>query len=163
MDARENDMTLIEVGADAPDFSLKNDEGADFHLADLRGFVRAMLIFYPKDFTPGCTDQLIQVRKNIRHLREVAIEPMGVNSGDAESHRAFREAHALNFPLLVDEQSDVARLYGAIKDDGESIQRSVIIVGQDGKIIFAEQGAPPWQRILSVMRKTDDALAPVDA
>lgn len=154
---------LIEVGAGAPDFSLKADDGEDFRLSDLRGYIRAMLVFYPKDFTPGCTDQLIQVRKNIRHLREVAIEPMGVNSGDVESHRAFREAHALNYPLLVDEQSDVARLYGAIKDDGESIQRSVIIVGKDGKIIFAEQGAPPWQRILSVMRKTEDAPAPVDA
>jgi peroxiredoxin len=154
---------LIEVGADAPDFVLKADDGEDFRLGDLRGYVRAMLVFYPKDFTPGCTDQLIQVRKNIRHLREAAIEPMGVNSGNAESHRAFREAHALNFPLLVDENSGVAKLYGAIKDDGESIQRSVVIVGKDGKVIFAEHGAPPWQRILSVMRKTDDTPAPAEA
>lgn len=152
---------LIEVGAEAPDFTLKADDGEDFRLSDLRGYIRAMLVFYPKDFTPGCTDQLIQVRKNIRHLHDVAIEPMGVNSGDAESHRAFREAHALNFPLLVDERSDVASLYGAIKDDGQSIQRSVVIVGKDGKVIFAEQGAPPWQRILSVMRKTDDTPTPV--
>lgn len=154
---------LIDVGTEAPDFSLKADDGEDFRLSDLRGYIRAMLVFYPKDFTPGCTDQLIQVRKNIRHLRGVGIEPMGVNSGDAESHRAFREAHALNFPLLVDEGSDVARMYGAIKDDGEGIQRAVVIVGKNGKIIFAEQGAPPWQRVLSVMRTTDDTPAPVEA
>ncbi len=153
---------LIEVGAMAPDFLLKADDGEDFRLSDLRGYVRAMLVFYPKDFTPGCTDQLIQVRKNIRHLREVAIEPMGVNPGDAESHRAFREAHALNFPLLVDEGAGVAKLYGAVKEDGESIQRSVVIVGKDGNVIFAEHGAPPWQRILSVMRKTDDSSATAD-
>lgn len=151
---------LIEVGADAPDFMLKADDGEDFRLSDLRGYIRAMLVFYPKDFTPGCTDQLIQVRRNIRHLREAAIEPMGVNPDDAESHRAFREAHALNFPLLVDEGARVAQLYGAIKDDGESIQRSVVIVGKDSKVIFAEHGAPPWQRILSVMRTTDDTPAP---
>lgn len=154
---------LIDVGVEAPDFSLKADDGEEFRLSDLRGHMRAMLVFYPKDFTPGCTDQLIQVRKNIRHLREVAIEPFGVNSGDAESHRAFREAHALNFPLLVDEKSEVATLYGAIKDDGASIQRSVVIVGKDGNVIFAEQGAPPWQRILSAMRKTDDTPSSVDA
>lgn len=154
---------LIEVGADAPDFSLKADDGEEFRLSDLRGHVRAMLVFYPKDFTPGCTDQLIQVRKNIRHMREAAIEPFGVNPGDAESHRAFREAHALNFPLLVDEGSDVAGLYGALKEDGEGIQRSVVIVGKDGKVIFAERGAPPWQRILSVMRETDDRPSPIDA
>lgn len=152
-------MTLIEAGADAPDFTLMNDEGANFHLADLRGFVRAMLIFYPKDFTPGCTDQLIQVRKNLEHLRGAGIEPIGVNPDDAESHRAFRKEYGLTFDLLVDEEAQVANLYGAIKPGGEGIQRSVVIVGKDGKIIFAEHGAPPWQRILSVMRKTEVVAA----
>jgi peroxiredoxin Q/BCP len=149
-------MALIEVGAEAPDFTLKNDEGAEFHLADLRGFVRAMLVFYPKDFTPGCTDQLIQVRKNIEHLRGAGIEPIGVNPDDAESHKAFRKEHGLTFDLLVDENANVATAYGAIKPGGEGIQRSVVVVGKDGKVIFAEQGAPPWQRILSAMRTTDD-------
>jgi peroxiredoxin Q/BCP len=149
-------MTLIEVGAEAPDFTLKNDEGQDFHLADLRGFVRPMLVFYPKDFTPGCTDQLIQVRKNIEHLRGAGIEPMGVNPDDADSHKAFRKEHGLNFDLLVDDDAAVARAYGAIKPGGEGIQRSVVVIGKDGKVIFAEHGAPPWQRILSAMRQTDD-------
>lgn len=153
-------MTLIEVGMEAPDFTLRNDEGSDFHLADLRGFVRAMLVFYPKDFTPGCTDQLIQVRKHIEHLRSAGIEPIGVNPDDAESHRAFRRSHALNFDLLVDEGAWVAKAYGAIKLGGEGIQRSVVVVGKDGKVIFAESGAPPWQRILSAMRTTDDMVAP---
>jgi peroxiredoxin Q/BCP len=156
----ENDgTTLIEVGGEAPDFTVLNDEGARFHLADLRGFRRAMLVFYPKDFTPGCTDQLIQIRKNLEHLRGASIEPIGVNPGDAESHKAFRKEHGLTFDLLVDENADVARAYGALKPGGEGIQRSVVIVGKDGKVIFAEHGAPPWQRILSVMRRTDDTPA----
>jgi len=150
-------MSLIEVGAEAPDFVLKNDEGQDFRLSDLRGQLRAMLVFYPKDFTPGCTDQLIQVRKHIDHLRAAAIEPIGVNPGDAESHKAFRKEHALNFDLLVDEDAGVANAYGAIRSGGTGIQRSVVVVGKDGRVIFAEEGAPPWQRILSAMRKTDDA------
>lgn len=154
---------LIEVGAEAPDFLLKADDGEDFRLSDLRGHIRAMLVFYPKDFTPGCTDQLIQIRKNIAHLRGAAIEPFGVNAGDAASHQAFREAHALNFPLLVDEGSAVTARYGAVKDDGTSVQRAVVIVGKDGKVTFAEQGAPPWQRILGAMRTTDDAPAAASA
>jgi peroxiredoxin Q/BCP len=153
-------MTLIGAGAVAPDFTLKNDEGAEFHLADLRGFMRAMLVFYPKDFTPGCTDQLIQIRRNIEQLRGAGIEPIGVNPDDAESHKAFRKEHGLNFDLLVDDDARVAHDYGAIKPDGEGIQRSVVIVGKDGNVIFAEHGAPPWQRILSVMRKTDDVAVP---
>ncbi|CAA9552847.1 MAG: hypothetical protein AVDCRST_MAG87-999 [uncultured Thermomicrobiales bacterium] len=150
---------LIEVGTEAPDFTLKADTGEDFRLRDLRGHIRAMLVFYPKDFTPGCTDQLIQVRKNIEHLRGAGIEPMGVNSGSADSHQRFREEHALNFDLLVDEGDGVARAYGAIKEDGAGIQRAVVVVGKDGKVVFAETGAPPWQRILSAMRTTDDIPA----
>jgi peroxiredoxin Q/BCP len=151
-------MTLIEVGAEAPDFTLLNDDGQEFRLSDLRGYLRAMLVFYPKDFTPGCTDQLIHIRKHIAHLRGAQIEPMGVNPGDAESHKAFRKEHALNFDLLVDEGARVANGYGAIKPEGEGIQRSVVVVGLDGKVVFAEQGAPPWQRILMELRKVDDTL-----
>ena len=152
-------MVLIEVGAEAPDFSLLNDEGDAFHLSDLRGQLRAMLVFYPKDFTPGCTDQLIQVRRNIKHLRQAGIEPMGINYGEAESHRAFRKEHALNFDLLVDEDNAVARSYGAWKDDNSGIQRSVVVVGLDGRVVFAQHGAPPWQRILTEIRATEKATS----
>jgi len=150
---------LIQVGAEAPDFLLLNDEGEEFRLSDLRGHVRAMLVFYPKDFTPGCTDQLIQVRRNIRHLRAAGIEPMGVNHGDAESHLAFRKEHALNFDLLVDEDNFVTRAYGAWKDDDSGVQRSVVVVGRDGKVIFAEHGAPAWQRILTEIKGASDSPA----
>lgn len=146
----------LEVGADAPDFTLKTSTDEDFRLSDVRGMLRVMLIFYPKDFTPGCTDQLIQVRKNIQHIRKAGIEPVGVNPGDAETHERFREAHALNFDLLVDEGAAVAKAYGAIKPEGEGILRSVIIVGKNGKIVYSKEGKPPWQLIMNAMREVND-------
>lgn len=149
---------VLEVGADAPDFTLNTSTGDDFRLGDLRGLLRAMLIFYPKDFTPVCTDQLIQVRKNITHIRRAGIEPVGVNPGSAESHEKFREAHALNFELLVDEGAEVARAYGAIKPEGEGILRSVFVVGKNGKIIYAAEGKPAWQVILNAIRDVDDEI-----
>jgi peroxiredoxin Q/BCP len=155
---------LIDVGSDAPDFLLKTSSGEDFRLSDLQGNLRVMLVFYPKDFTPGCTDQLIQIRKNISHMREAGLEPVGVNPGDAETHQRFREAHALNFELLVDEGSEVAKAYGSIKPEGEGIQRSVVIVGRNGKVIFAKEGAPAWQQILNATRDmSEDIDAPVTA
>jgi len=150
-------MALIETGVDAPDFTLLNDDGQEFRLSDLKGHLRAMLVFYPKDFTPGCTDQLIHIRKHIDHIRAAGVEPMGVNPGDAQSHKAFRKEHALNFDLLVDEGAEVARTYGAIKPEGEGIQRSVVVVGKNGKVIFAENGAPPWQRILMDLKKLPES------
>lgn len=149
---------VLEVGADAPDFMLKTSTGEDFRLSDLRGLLRAMLVFYPKDFTPVCTDQLIQVRKNITHIRKAGVEPVGVNPGDADSHERFREAHALNFELLVDEDARVAKAYGAIKPDGDGILRAVVVVGKNGKVIYAAEGKPAWQVVMNAIRHVDDEV-----
>lgn len=154
-------MALLEVGVEAPEIVAKTGSGEDFRLSDLRGVLRVMLIFYPKDFTPGCTDQLIQVRKNIDHIRRAGIEPVGVNPGDAETHERFREAHALNFELLVDEDMQAAKAYGAVKPEG-GIQRSVFVIGKDGKVMFAREGAPAWQIVLNAIRQVDDG-EPIDA
>jgi len=154
-------MGLLEVGVEAPEIVAKTGSGEDFRLSDLRGVLRVMLIFYPKDFTPGCTDQLIQVRKNIDHIRRAGIEPVGVNPGDAETHERFREAHALNFELLVDEDMQAAKAYGAVKPEG-GIQRSVFVIGKDGKVMFAREGAPAWQIVLNAIRQVDDG-EPIDA
>jgi peroxiredoxin Q/BCP len=154
-------MALLEVGVEAPEIVAKTGSGEVFRLSDLRGVLRVMLIFYPKDFTPGCTDQLIQVRKNIDHIRRAGIEPVGVNPGDAETHERFREAHALNFELLVDEDMRAAKAYGAVKPEG-GIQRSVFVIGKDGKVMFAREGAPAWQIVLNAIRQVDDG-EPIDA
>jgi peroxiredoxin len=53
-----------------------------------------------------------------------------------------------NFPLLSDHARDVARAYGALKGDGKGILRSVVLVGSDGAVRFAERGAPPAERVL---------------
>lgn len=147
---------LIEVGSKAPDFTVKTSNGEDFRLSDLQGMLRVMLVFYPKDFTPVCTDQLIQIRKNIHHLRKAGIEPVGVNPGDAETHEAFREAHGLTFALLVDEGAHVAKAYGALKPEGDGILRTVIVVGRNGEIIYSKEGKPPWQLILNAIRPIND-------
>lgn len=147
---------LIEVGGDAPDFEVQTSTGNPFRLSDLRGNLRAMLVFYPNDFTPGCTDQLVEVRNNVDHIREVDTEPVGVNPGNAESHEEFRATYELPFDLLVDEQSKIAGAYGSLKDDGSGIQRSVIVVGKNGKIIYSNTGAPAWQLVCNAIRAAND-------
>jgi peroxiredoxin Q/BCP len=150
-------MPLIEVGADAPDFNVLTSGGAPFRLSDLRGSLRAMLVFYPKDFTPGCTDQLVEVRNNVEFIREVETEPIGVNPADAASHEKFRATYELPFDILVDEDRKIAEAYGSLKEDGEGIQRSVIVVGKNGKIIFSSEGAPAWQVVCNAIRAADDS------
>jgi thioredoxin-dependent peroxiredoxin len=153
-------MALIEIGAEAPEIYLKNGSGEDFRLSDLKGMLRVMLIFYPRDFTPGCTDQLNQVNRNIEHIRKAGIEPVGVNPGDAESHANFCGSLGLAFELLVDEDMEAARAYGAVKPEG-GVLRSVFVIGKDGKVMFAQEGAPAWQVVLNAIRKVDDG-APIE-
>jgi len=155
---------LIQTGDDAPDFTLPTGSGEEFRLSTLRGQLRVMLVFYPKDFTPGCTNQLTQIQRHINQFREAGIEPFGVSADDAESHRQFCDAHGFDFELLVDEGLSVATAYGALKAEGIGIERSVVIVGRNGKVIFAEHGAPSWTQISDTLREIgQDVDEPVKA
>jgi len=79
-----------------------------------------------------------------------------VNPGDAASHQEFIDHLNLPFDLLVDEDRKVATAYGAIKPDGSGIQRTVVIVGKDGRILFKAAGAPPPGELLSAIRTAQE-------
>ena len=151
-------MAIIEVGAEAPDITAKTGSGTDFRLSGHKGSSRIMLVFYPKDFTSGCTTQLAQVQRSLTDIRSAKVEPFGVSADDVESHKQFCDAYNLEFELLVDENMEAANAYGAVKPEG-GIQRSVFVVGQDGKIIFAQEGAPSWPEVLEVIRTVDDGTS----
>jgi peroxiredoxin Q/BCP len=156
-DQQEQECAVpIAVGTEAPDFEVLTSTGENFRLSDLRGQVRAMLVFYPKDFTPGCTDQLVEVRNNAEHIREIDTEPIGVNPGDAATHERFRAEYELPFDLLVDEDSKIAEAYDSLKPDGSGILRSVIVVGKSGNVIFSQAGAPAWQLVYNAIRDSGD-------
>ena len=81
--------------------------------------------------------------------------PVGVNGADAASHLAFIDAFSFPFDLLVDEGLAVTSAYGALKPDGTGIQRTVVAVGKDGRIVFWQQGAPPPAVILAAIQAAD--------
>lgn len=139
-------MALIEVGADAPDIQAKTGSGKDFRLGEATRTSRVMLVFYPKDFTPGCTTQLVNVQKSLAAMRAAGVEPYGINPDDATSHEKFCDAYDLEFELLVDADRSAAEAYGAVKPEG-GILRSVFVIGTDGKVLFAQQGAPSWDEV----------------
>ena len=92
------------------------------------------------------------VGATIERFFEASIIPLGVNPADAASHRAFIEELDLPFDLIVDEGRKIAETYGAIREDGSGIQRTVVVVGQGGKILFREAGAPLPGNILQAVR-----------
>jgi peroxiredoxin Q/BCP len=76
----------------------------------------------------------------------------GINPGSMSSHKKFTEKYSFNFPLLVDKDRIVAAQYGALKENGTSIERSVCIVDQEGKVTYAQKGMPSDEELLDALK-----------
>ena len=138
----------LMVGAEAPDFTLPDDEGHLVSLSSLRG-KNVLLVFYPGDNTPGCTKQLCQLRDDWDRLRSTGVEVFGVNPQSAGSHTSFRQKQRLPFRLLVDKGQKVAELYHA---NGLIVKRTVYLIGPNGKIRFGRRGMPSPDQVLAPLR-----------
>ena len=154
---------IPDVGDQAPDFELEGSTGETIRLSDLKGKSRAVLIFYPRDFTSGCQSQLAAAGEAIDLFREVDAEPFGVNFADGDSHLRFRSSLSLPFDLLVDDELKASRAFGVLKPDPEnegqfleSINRTVIVVGKNGKVIYRRAGSPPVEEIIEAIKSADD-------
>ncbi|NMP22077.1 peroxiredoxin [Sulfobacillus harzensis] len=126
------------LGKEAPDFTLPGTDGI-VHLADLRGqFV--VLYFYPRDNTPGCTTEACDFRDAYGTLRDLGVVVLGVSTDSLASHQKFRAKHQLPFPLLSDENAEVARNYGVYKQKtlygkvSWGIERSTFIIDPEGVV-----------------------------
>ena len=82
------------------------------------------------------------MRDESEQSRKATVQPLGVTPGSLETHRRYVEKFKFPFPLLVDTGREVAKAYGTVKLGGVAVQRSVVLVGQDGKVLFAKNGAP---------------------
>jgi peroxiredoxin len=96
------------------------------------------------------------VRDAIDAFRTAETEPYGVNQADAASHQAFIDELNLPFDLLIDEGLHVARAYDALRPEGNRINRTVVVIGKDGRIIFRATGAPPPADIIAAITAAED-------
>jgi peroxiredoxin Q/BCP len=150
-------MTIVEsfqpltVGTKAPDFNLPATGGLQVKLADFKG-KNLIIVFYPKDQTPGCTQQLCALRDDTEMFKALNTEFIASNPDSVESHERFCAAQNYQFPILVDADRSMAKAYHALKEDGKGIQRTVYILDQDGIIRYAKQGLPPDTELAEAIR-----------
>ena len=143
--------TPLKVGTKAPAFNkVVATGGISISLKDFEGSFLVM-VFYPKDSTPGCTRQLCALRDDLADFSAANTKVIGVNQGSLNSHENFVAKQSYNFPILVDEGSKIAQAYGAQKENGGT-QRTVYIINPQGQIIFAEQGMPTDQTLLEAVK-----------
>ena len=140
-------MTMPTIGAEAPDFDLKDQVGAPHELRDYRG-KWVVLYFYPKDDTPGCTKEACSFRDNYAAIEAAGATVFGVSADSAASHQKFAEKYDLPFTLLVDDDDHrAARAYGAygVKRqygrEFEGVIRSTFLIDPAGRL------AKTWARV----------------
>lgn len=103
----------LEIGADAPDFTLPDQDGQPVTLSDLRG-QRVVIYFYPKDDTPGCTKEACNFRDQWALFAQHGIRVLGISKDSGASHTKFIAKYSLPFTLLTDaEPCPVAESYGS--------------------------------------------------
>jgi peroxiredoxin Q/BCP len=124
---------LVE-GATAPDFTLSSNDGRPISLSDYKGKQNVILYFYPKDDTPGCTKEACAFRDDIQKFKNADTEILGVSTDSVKSHQKFVTKYQLNFPLLADDQKEVAKKYGALGLLGGSAKRMTFLINKKGVI-----------------------------
>lgn len=131
-------MTL-KIGDLAPDFCLPDQNGNLIKLSDLRG-QRVVIYFYPRDNTPGCTKEACSFRDAYAEYQAQNTIVLGISTDDAKSHTKFVKKYDLPFPLLSDENGEVAALYnsyGLKKFMGKEftgIFRNTFVISPSGRI-----------------------------
>jgi len=104
-------MSLIDPGKKAPAFSLKDQKGDTHRLSDYEGRP-VILYFYPKDDTPGCTQETCEFQERLPTLKPTKAAVLGVSILDEKSKAKFANKHGITFPLLADADHAVADKYG---------------------------------------------------
>ena len=137
---------MISAGEKAPDFSLPNHEGKPVSLSDFRG-QRVLLVFYPSDFSPVCSDQLSIYQEVKSSLDDAGLQVLGVSIDHSWAHRAFRQHLRVEFTLLADfhPKGEVARLYGAYLDDYGTSNRSLVLIDGDGVVEWVHESPTPLE------------------
>jgi len=144
MTTEQVEKKKIEVGDEAPDFSLPDQLGTMVNLKDFIGNKIIVLYFYPRDFSRGCTVEACAFRDSYDVFVQAGAQVIGISSQSVESHSKFVVFYKLPFILLSDEGGKVRQLYGVPSTLGLFAGRVTYIIDKKGIVrhIFSSQLNP---------------------
>ena len=137
---------MIAVGEQAPDFTLRDQDGEKVSLADYRGR-KVMLVFYPGDFSPVCGDQFSIYQEVKPEIEEKGVELVGISVDSFFAHQAFREKLGIDTTLLSDfePKGEVARAYGSYLEKMGFANRTLVLVDEDGMVAWTYESPNPGE------------------
>ena len=134
-----NKVKPLIKGSEIPDFQTVDDLGEKFSKQNLLG-TRYLLYFYPKDNTPGCSNQACGFRDLFQEFKQLNVSILGISGGNQVSHQKFRQKFQLPFPLLIDEDFAIAKKFGVFGEKkfmGKTFQglhRISFLIGKNGTV-----------------------------
>ena len=137
---------MIEPGEVAPDFTLPDQDGDDVSLQDLAGQI-SVLVFYPLDFSPTCTDQFNVYQEVLPELEARGARLYGISVDSSFAHKAFQNHLGISIPLLADfhPKGQVSKAYGAYIEERGHNQRALAMIGPDLRVTWVHQSPSPLE------------------
>jgi peroxiredoxin Q/BCP len=149
-----------KAGDSAPDFTLTDAEGKTIKLSQFKGKKNVVLYFYPKDLTPGCTQEACDFSKNLPKFSKKGAVILGVSFDSPERHQKFIKKYGLKVQLLSDEDKKTADRYGVYQEKSlygrkfMGIVRSTFVIDKKGQIkkIFPKVKVNGhWEEVLQAL------------
>jgi len=131
----------IAVGQPAPEFSLKDQNQKEIKLGDFRGKRNVVLVFYPLDWSPVCTNEHACLVNDMKQFEQLDAQVLGLSVDSVWSHKAFAEKMGIPYPLLADfhPRGAVAGKFGLYLEDKGITGRAVVIIDKSGKVAWVKQ------------------------
>jgi peroxiredoxin len=150
---------MIAAGEPAPDFTLRDQDGESVSLADFRG-EKVLLVFYPLDFSPTCSDQLSLYQEVKPEIEAKGVKMIGISVDSGFAHKAFQDKLGIDTPLLADfePKGEVSRAYGSYLDAAGTANRTLVLVDEEGEVAWTYESPNPGE--FPGANVIFDALAP---
>jgi peroxiredoxin len=131
----------ISVGQAAPEFTLKDQNQKEVKLADYKGKKNVVMVFYPLDWSPVCTNEHACLVNDMKKFETLDAQVLGVSVDSVWSHKAYAEKMGIQYPLLADfhPRGAVADKLGVYLADKGITGRAIAIVNKDGKVAWFKQ------------------------
>jgi peroxiredoxin len=137
---------MIAAGTPAPDFTLRNQDGEEVSLSGFRGR-KVLLVFYPMDFSPVCSDQLSIYQEVKPEIAEQGVTMLGISIDHPYAHKAFQEKLGIDTPLLADfePKGAVAQAYGSYLDGLGFANRTLVLIDEEGVVAWTHESPSPGE------------------
>ena len=128
----------LEIGDDAPDFSLQGSDGNTYSLEQFKGKQAIVIAWYPMAFTHGCTIECKSLAENGHLLKQFDVSYFMASVDSIEKNTSFAEATKADFPLLSDPSKEAAKAYDVLALYGFP-KRHTIYISKEGKILMVDR------------------------